>query len=96
MKRALLAGIAGATITLGTVSTASAAPLTLDSPAPVADSGSSNFESGSVGALVGVLPTGSTAAIGNTIGAAANIILAPLFALCTMSSAPRSCISNFA
>ncbi|MFC7446521.1 hypothetical protein [Rhodococcus daqingensis] len=43
MKRSIIVALASATIALGTVASASAAPVNLGNPADVADSGSSNF-----------------------------------------------------
>ncbi|MEU1208666.1 hypothetical protein [Nocardia sp. NPDC005825] len=50
MKRVFVTGAAAAALTLGTVASAAAAPLTLE-PAPVADSGSVGGGGGSVGVL---------------------------------------------
>lgn len=100
MKRSLLIGIAGATISLGTVASASAAPLTLDSPTPVADSGSTELGSSQatstiVGALVGLLPTGSAAGIANGVGSAANATVLPaLTLLCSLSSGGKGCFAG--
>ncbi|MCU1640248.1 MAG: hypothetical protein JWN03_523 [Nocardia sp.] len=99
MKRSLLIGIAGATIALGTVGSASATPLNLENPAAVADSGSSDTGSSAatsaiIGPLVSLLPTGSTAAMSNAIGAVATILLAPIGLLCSISSGGHGCLAG--
>ncbi|MCU1640247.1 MAG: hypothetical protein JWN03_522 [Nocardia sp.] len=85
MKRSLLIGIAGATIALGTVASASAAPLPLENPAPVTNSGS--VDSGSTAMSNG----SATIASGDILTGMGQILVGvPLSMLCSFSSGGKT------
>lgn len=84
MKRSIIVALASATIALGTAASASAAPVTLGSPADVADSGSSNFFQAAPGQN-----SGST-------DLANSVALAPFEVLCWLLTGEplQACIPN--